>query len=68
MELAGSVKGSFLPETRKVKHAERTCDSGSDERNDLAHCFSSFMVLINGRRINSASYKVLARGALYGKR
>ena len=52
MELAGSVKGSFLPETRKVKHAERTCDSGSDERNDLAHCCSSFMVLINrGQKI-----------------
>ena len=68
MELAGSVKRSFLPETRKVKHAERACDSGSDERNDLAHCFSSFMVLINWGPKNSASNKVLARGAFYGKR
>jgi hypothetical protein len=47
MELAGSVKRSFLPETRKVKHAERACDSGSDERNDLAHCFGSFWISIN---------------------
>ncbi len=68
MELAGSVKGSFLPETRKVKHAERTCDSGSDERNDLAHCFSSFMVLIKRGPKYSPPHKVLARGALYGKR
>lgn len=47
MKLAGSIKRSFLPEARKVKHAEGACDSGSDERNDLAHCFGSFWVLIN---------------------
>ena len=37
VKLTGGIERCFLPESWKVKHAERTCDSGSDERNDFAH-------------------------------
>lgn len=37
VELADGIERGFLPKAREVKDTERTGDSGSDERNDLAH-------------------------------
>ena len=48
VKLADSVERSFLPEAGKVKHAERTCDSGGDERNDLAHFVGIFWFRLKG--------------------
>ena len=67
VKFACGIEGGFLPETREVKHAERTCDSGSDGRNDLAHVFRSFWFRLEGGQRIMATGEVLAVGLMYGK-
>ena len=61
VKLAGSVERSFLPEARKVKHAEGTCYSGSDEWNDLAHCFGIVLVSINRKPRDLGAVSVVSQ-------